>query len=372
MRFLVIDVETPNRYNDRISAISCILVEGMEIKEKKYSLCDPEAPSDPFNVALTGLSDELLSTAPTFPELWPTLAPLFENSVIVAHNAPFDLNVLHKCLVAYQLSIPNIQYCCTYRMSRKLWPYLENHKLNTICEYLSFPLDHHNASSDAMACANILITMLKDHFPVEKYISLFSPGHSGSSGNSAFRAKLSDRTKKINELLGILSEISADGILTESEIRYLITWLSLHENLRGEYQFDKLYDTISAALEDGYIDGSELNQLLSLCRDLIDPIGNLKAAGTIALQGKSVCLTGNFDHGSRAEVEALVKTRGGSIAPGVAKTLDYLIVGGQGSSAWASGNYGTKVKKALELQAQGFPIQIVREADIFDPVCGGI
>ena len=151
MRFLVIDIETPNRQNNRISAIACVILDGGKITERKYSLCNPEVPVEPFHEALTGLSDKLLNKAPTFLELWPTLAPLFENAVIVAHNAPFDLSVLQKCLADYQFPTLTGQYCCTYKMGRRMWPQLENHKLNTICKYLKLPLDHHKADSDASA-----------------------------------------------------------------------------------------------------------------------------------------------------------------------------------------------------------------------------
>lgn len=49
---------------------------------------------------------------------------------------------------------------------------------------------------------------------------------------------------------------------------------------------------------------------------------------------------------------------------GVSKKCDYVIVGGQGSEAWTTKNYGTKVKKALDLQAKGDDIIIAREADL--------
>ncbi|AFV03272.1 hypothetical protein UNSWDHB_1647 [Dehalobacter sp. UNSWDHB] len=42
-----------------------------------------------------------------------------------------------------------------------------------------------------------------------------------------------------------------------------------------------------------------------------------------------------------------------------------MVVGGQGSSAWSAGNYGNKVKKALESQANGRLIEIIREADFY-------
>ncbi len=74
--------------------------------------------------------------------------------------------------------------------------------------------------------------------------------------------------------------------------------------------------------------------------------------------------TGEFELGSRPSVETALSRRGGTPVSSVTKKTDYVIVGSKGSEAWSSDNYGTKVKKAMELQGKGSPIQIVREQDI--------
>ena len=52
---------------------------------------------------------------------------------------------------------------------------------------------------------------------------------------------------------------------------------------------------------------------------------------------------------------------GGQVLSGVSKKCDYVVVGDEGSDAWTTKNYGSKVKKALELQSKGDDIQIVSE-----------
>ena len=69
-RFIVFDVETPNRYNNRMSAIGIAVIEDGVIVNEYYSLVDPEQPFDYFNTRLTGISEETVIGAPTFPELW--------------------------------------------------------------------------------------------------------------------------------------------------------------------------------------------------------------------------------------------------------------------------------------------------------------
>ena len=51
-------------------------------------------------------------------------------------------------------------YACTVQMSRRCWPQLPNHKLDTLCAYLDIPLDHHKADSDSRACAQLLLAGL--------------------------------------------------------------------------------------------------------------------------------------------------------------------------------------------------------------------
>ena len=100
-RFIVFDVETPNRKNNRISAIGITVVEEGKISKEFYSLVNPETNFDYFNVKLTGISKASVKDAPTFPELWQQIEPLFSDGMLVAHNASFDMNVLKNCLLDY-------------------------------------------------------------------------------------------------------------------------------------------------------------------------------------------------------------------------------------------------------------------------------
>ena len=160
MRYTVFDVETPNRANDRMSAIGIVVIEDDCITEEFYSLVNPEVPFEAFNVELTGITPEMAAEAPTFAQLWPRIRPYLENAVLVAHSAQFDMAVLSKCLRHYGVSWKETaQYLCTCTMSCHCLPQLVNHKLNTLCEYYRISLNHHRADSDARACAQILLQL---------------------------------------------------------------------------------------------------------------------------------------------------------------------------------------------------------------------
>lgn len=169
--YIVFDVETPNAANDRISAIGVTVVSGGRITESFATLVDPEAPFDPFNIALTGITPAAVLGKPNFPALWARLAGLFSSGVLVAHNAPFDLGVLAKCLRDYGIAWKQeAAYLCTCQMGRTCLPDAPNHKLNTLCALLHIPLDHHDAGSDSRACAALLQHYLARGWDPARYL----------------------------------------------------------------------------------------------------------------------------------------------------------------------------------------------------------
>ena len=175
-RFIAFDVETPNRWNDRMSAIGVTVVENGRITEDFSTLVDPETAFDWFNTQLTGISEESVWGAPAFPELWERIEPMFSDGLLVAHNAPFDLGVLKKCLWAYGIEWrPCVRYLCTAQMGRRLLPG-QSHKLNDLCTYYGIGLRHHEAGSDSRACAEILLRYLADGADVKQFIRTCSLG----------------------------------------------------------------------------------------------------------------------------------------------------------------------------------------------------
>lgn len=177
MRFICFDVETPNRKNERMSSIGIVAVENGAIIKQFYSLVNPEQYFDSFNIALTHITPQAASEAPNFRQLWGTIGPILNSGLLVAHNAQFDMSVLSKCLSAYNIPAAWSRYLCTCRMGKKLMPYAENHKLDTICRELGIPLDHHNALSDAKACAEILIYYLDRGVDFEEFVRSYDLRH---------------------------------------------------------------------------------------------------------------------------------------------------------------------------------------------------
>ena len=169
-RYIAFDVETPNKYNTRMSAIGITVIEDGRVVDSFFSYVNPEQPFDSFNVELTGIDEGTVADAPIFPELWEQIQPLMESGMLVAHNAKFDLGVLKECLHAYDIEWqPKAKAICTVLIGRDILPDI-SHRLNSMCEYYGICLDHHQADSDSRACAEILLKYIQGGTPVDNYI----------------------------------------------------------------------------------------------------------------------------------------------------------------------------------------------------------
>lgn len=364
-RYIVFDVETPNSANDRMSSIGIAVVEDRTIVKEYYSLINPETHFDGFNIKLTGITPEQVADKPSFADAWPEIKDIMSSGLLVGHNAPFDMSVLGKCLRDYQIEwMPYVYYACTCNISRKADPDTINHKLNTLCDVHSIKLDnHHNALSDAKACAELLIHYINKGVDPEDYIRNYDLLCQHTFKEPS-KPKVSAETQQLLDLKDLLKDISDDGVLQEQEIKALRIWLFENDSLKGQFPFDKVFETVETAMEDGVLENNELNNMLELFERITDPLSHVCNCAGLDINGKSFCLSGDFEYGKKADVEDYFIKRGGILAKSVTKKTDYLIVGKHGSALWSTGNYGNKVKKAMELQEKGLPIQIVKEEDI--------
>lgn len=161
MNFLAIDFETANYYRDSACAVGLVRIENNKIVESFSYLIKPPSSWFVFTY-IHGLTWEDVRDKPTFGELWPVIYPLFQDvDFLVAHNSSFDRGVLKACCKTYNIDFPEIPFRCTVQLSRKIWN-IHPTKLNIVCEHFGIPLNHHDALSDTMACAEIMIRALKE------------------------------------------------------------------------------------------------------------------------------------------------------------------------------------------------------------------
>ncbi len=164
--FVVFDLETTGAKTPpcRVTEIGAYRVKKGEITGEFQTLVNPETPIPPFITQLTGISDKMVKNAPKFREIAADFLDFIGDSVLVAHNAPFDMRFLNheigRIYEDYRVANPSL---CTVRLSRRLVPNIENHRLNTLADYYSIALvNHHRASDDAHATAHIFVNLLAE------------------------------------------------------------------------------------------------------------------------------------------------------------------------------------------------------------------
>lgn len=155
-KFLAIDFETANSYRDSACAIGLVRVEEGKITHKAVHLIRPPYQNFMFT-HIHGITWNDVAAAPTFKEVWQEVLPLFEGvDFLAAHNSSFDASVLRACCATYQLDMPPLPFTCTVKMARNLWN-IHPTKLPDVARHLKIELNHHEALSDALACAQIVI-----------------------------------------------------------------------------------------------------------------------------------------------------------------------------------------------------------------------
>ena len=164
--FAAIDFETANYSHDSACAIGVAFVRDGCVVDLQRHLIRPPTREFCFTY-LHGLTWEDLRNAPTFAEVWNELVPaLTALDFLAAHNAPFDRSVLDACCESHGLRQPEQPFICTVQVARVVWNIYPT-KLPDVCRRLRIPLTHHEAGSDAEACARIVIFAAKRGWRLE-------------------------------------------------------------------------------------------------------------------------------------------------------------------------------------------------------------
>lgn len=152
--FTSIDFETATRYRVSICQVGLVRVEGGKIVEQiKHLVQPPDNSYEWQNTRIHGIRAKDTEYADTFDQVWKNIRKYIRNQTVVAHNAAFDVSCLTQTLSYYEVPIPNFTQQCTYRLFGK--------KLSILCEEYKIALNHHDALSDALACAKLYQKYLK-------------------------------------------------------------------------------------------------------------------------------------------------------------------------------------------------------------------
>jgi DNA polymerase III subunit epsilon len=303
--FITIDFEIANNKMSSACSMGMAFVKDHQVVDEKYFLIQPsKLEIDAATTKIHGITVEDVKNAHRFDEIWEEIKHYFNGTTIIAHNAQFDMSVLHSCLTEYSLVLPKFNYICSIPLSSAAirGKSVVGNSLKERLAYFNIELtNHHHAGSDARACAELVIASMKmmKKASLQTYISQF--------GERIFVRDFSDlkpqayfKNNKFNNKKVVISDISVT------------------------------VDTIST---------------------------------NNPFFGKNVVFTGELGLIERKEAMQKVVNYGGFLKSGVSSKTDYLVVGIQDKSLVGDEGLSTKEKKANELIEKGKNIRLVNEKE---------
>ncbi len=161
--FAIVDIETTGGQvgANNITEIAIVLYNGNEIEGKFATLVNPCLPIQKYVQTLTGITDEMVASAPLFEQLAPNIFNLLKDRIFVAHNVSFDYPIVKQQLASAGFNL-GTHKICTIKYAKKIFPGLPKYGLGTLCQELNIKLKgHHRASDDALATAELFSILMR-------------------------------------------------------------------------------------------------------------------------------------------------------------------------------------------------------------------
>ena len=156
--FTAIDFETATAYHP--CSVGIVTVEeGIIVDEFVTLIQPPNNFYNPFNIQVHGIYPRDTANAKTFVEVFPEIEKRLKNRIVVAHNESFDRNVLFKTMALHGLNYEDLNIGSRWECTVKIYKAkgFKPAKLSDCCRIMNIALEHHEALSDARACAKLYL-----------------------------------------------------------------------------------------------------------------------------------------------------------------------------------------------------------------------
>ena len=312
--FVAIDFETANEQRDSACQIGITTVKNNQVHEVKSWLINPEQPFSYFNTMIHGITEEMVCDKPTFIKLWPEISSYFgdeqESSIIVAHNATFDINVLLCMLERYNIPVPSNLFLCSLAIARRTW-IQPSYSLSSLCQAFNIQPGRHDAGEDSRACAEIMLLAAKE------------------------------------KGLDFSRQLESEDDLNDIENKFQV-YLG---------QFD----------HKGYIPctckrKNKASQIKAIKGD------STKNNPDSMFYQKNVVFTGTLSSMKRLDAQQIIANIGGFNQSGVNKDTNFLIVGQQDFRIVGEDGMSSKQEKAIKMIDKGAELEILSEDDFLRSV----
>lgn len=319
-KIVAIDFETANSNLRSICSIGVAIYEDNEIIYSNEFLVNPEEEFEAKNIKIHNITEKDVGDKLTFPGVWNKIENVIDkNTLVIAHNASFDMNALNEACKKYDIPTPSFKYLCTYKAAKKVLPNLKKYSLDSLAESLNIKFDHHKAGDDALVCLKIFNYMTKEL-------------------NTLYKE---DIEKHLQVNIGEFKELEVKRTKRNNNSNNLV----------------KIYKNRHVDIKD------------------IKPEGDIdKNSG---INGLVFVFTGDLKKfGNKKDAMQKVVNLGGVLADRVTKNTDYLVVGEIDLQLTKGKEKTTKLLKAEEYKEKGINIEIIDEDEFiklldsrYDEVC---
>ena len=239
--YCVLDLETTgfSPRTEKITEIGIMKIKGGEVLEKFSEFVNPEKPIPQRVVEVTNITDDMVKDAETIEKIFPKVLEFIKGTVLVAHNAKFDIGFLKY--IAKQLGYDfDFTYIDTLNLAKDIFPNLKKYKLGKIADDLGIKVEvAHRALDDVDTTVKVFNVMLEKI--KEKGITKIEDIDKYSSGAEAKK----DEYKKLNTYHAI---ILAQNYVGLKNLYKLISYSHLHYFYKKPRILKSLYKKYSEGL----------------------------------------------------------------------------------------------------------------------------
>jgi len=162
--FVALDTETCGLYEAKVVELAGVRFRGGVEEGRFQTLVDPREPIPAEVTAIHGITNEMVSGAPTIREALVEFLEFSKGAIWLAHNSPFDTKILTAELYRSELPIPSWFVLCSCRLSRRFNSGFQSHSLGYVCQQMGVvQTQAHRALGDSVAVMEIFQRMLARH-----------------------------------------------------------------------------------------------------------------------------------------------------------------------------------------------------------------
>lgn len=179
--FTAIDIETTglSPEYDEIIELAAVRYRDGKASDSFQSLVKPLNPIDDFIEQLTGITNQMLGTAPNIEDILPSFIAFLSDDILVGHNINFDINFIYDFCCNVGIDPIRNDFIDTMRIARRLYKDWPNHKLDTMASELGLSARClHRGTTDAAISADCYLAMIQ-HESFEQAMLIRSSGYHG-------------------------------------------------------------------------------------------------------------------------------------------------------------------------------------------------